>query len=82
MVSNRERFEVLRRTANVLVVKGYKEIEKECVKNRDQLQLNEMELETVKLSELSTDLKEIKWNFHNKNVLLVVDIPFNYKLFV
>lgn len=81
MVSNRERFETLRRTVNVLVVKGYEETEKEWVKNRDQLQLNET-LETVKLSELSTDLKEIKLNFHNKNVLLVVDIPFNYKLFI
>ena len=56
------------------------------MKNRDPLQPDETELETeletVKLSELSTDLKEIKWNFHNKDVLLIVDIPFNYKLFV
>lgn len=81
MVSNREKFEVLRRTVNVLVVKGYEAEEKECVKSRDPLQLNET-LETVKLSELPADLKEIKLNFHNKNVLLVVDIPFNYKLFV
>lgn len=82
MVSNREKFEVLRRTVNFLVVKGYQETEKECVKNRDPLQPDETELETVKLSELSTNLKEIKWNFHNKDVLLIVDIPFNYKLFI
>lgn len=82
MVSNREKFEVLRRTANVLVVKGYEEETNQCVKNRDQLQIDERGLETVKLSDLPVDLKEIKWNFHNKNVLLVVDIPFNYKLFV
>ncbi len=82
MVGNREKFEVLRRTVNFLVVKGYEETEKECVKNRDPLYPDETELETVKLSELSTDLKEIKCKFHNKDVLLVIDIPFNYKLYV
>lgn len=45
MVSNREKFEVLRRTANVLVVRGCEDTTNKCVKNRDQLhQLNETEL--------------------------------------